>query len=74
MIAIIVNRRLPRPDTSSWQRSDAQHFIFPFKTDCWEFSLSNTLEDKCLEEKWILEENKAWTSENANEHERKPMF
>lgn len=53
VIAIIVNRRLPGYWHQRWQRSDAQHFIFPFKPDCWEFSLSNTLDDKCLEEKWI---------------------
>ena len=48
-MAILVNRRHPGTDTNTWEHSDARCFRFHFKVHCWEFSLHNTLEDKCLE-------------------------
>lgn len=56
IMAILVNRRHPGTDSNTWEHSDAHCFLFHFKIHCWEFSLHNTLDDKCLEE-WILKED-----------------
>lgn len=74
IMAILVNRRHPGTDTNTWEHSDAHCFLFHFKIHCWEFSLHNTLDDKCLEKEWILKEDNTWTSEAVNRHGRNQIF